>query len=133
MTGTGKKPTVIIADDHAAIHPLLRRILEPELDVLESVFDGRALVEATARLRPDLIIVDIAMPVLDGVAAVNRLRALSLRPAVIFISTDAARESVQRALQAGAYAFVQKMSAAEQLLPAARAALQGAGFVSGAP
>jgi CheY-like chemotaxis protein len=68
-----KRPTVIIGDDHAAIHPLFRRVLEPELEVVESVFDGRALLEATSRLHPDLIIVDVVMPVLDGIEAVSRL------------------------------------------------------------
>lgn len=133
MATDRKRPTVIIADDHAAIHPLLRRILEPELEVLESVFDGRALLDATSRLHPDLIIVDVAMPVLDGIEAVSRLRERSSQAAVVFISTDAAEENVQRVLRTGSVVFVRKASAAEHLLPAARAALKGQGFVSGVP
>ena len=131
MTTDKKRPTVIIADDHAAIHPLLRRILEPELEVLESVFDGRALLDATSRLHPDLIIVDVAMPVLDGIEAVSRLRECSSQAAVVFISTDEAEENIQRVLRTGSVVFVRKASAAEHLLSAARAALKGQGFVSG--
>ncbi len=124
---------MIIADDHGDVHPLLRRILEPELDVVESVFDGQALLDATGRLRPDLIVVDVVMPVLDGIEAVKRLKVLSSAVAVVFISTDAGEENVRRALKTGASAFVRKASAAEHLLPAARAALKGQRFVSDNP
>ena len=117
---------MIIADDRADVHPLLRRILAPELDVVESVFDGQALLEATERLDPDLIVVDIVMPVLDGIEAVKRLKAQSSTVAVVFISTDAGEENVQRVLKTGVLAFVRKASAAEDLLPAARAALKRA-------
>ena len=122
---------MIIADDHADVHPLLHRILEPELDVVESVFDGQALLDATERLCPDLIVVDVVMPVLDGIEAVKRLKASTM--AVVFISTDAGEENVQRVLKTGALAFVRKASAAEDLLPAARAALKGERFVSDSP
>jgi NarL family two-component system response regulator LiaR len=128
---TGRRPTAIIADDHVEVHPLLRRILEPELEVLENVFDGLALVDATLRLHPDLIVVDIVMPTMDGIEAVKRIKAQSSAVAVVFISTDAAEDSVQRALKTGAEAFVRKASAAEHLLPAVRAALLGQTFVSG--
>jgi len=124
---------VIIADDHADVHPLLRRILEPEFDVVENVFDGQALLDAMARLRPDLIVVDVLMPVLDGIEAVRRLKAQSSTMAVVFISTDAAEDNVQRILKTGALAFVRKASAAEDLLPAAHAALKGQRFVSDRP
>lgn len=133
VTTTGRQPTVIIADDHGEVHPLLRRILEPELDVVEDVYDGQALLEAAGRLRPDLIVVDVYMPVLDGIETVKRLKAQSSTVAIVFISTDGGEENVRRALQTGALAFVQKATAAEQLLPAARAALKGQRFVSDSP
>lgn len=120
-----RRPTVIIADDNAAIHPLICRILQREVDVLENVLDGQALIEATDRLRPDLIVVDVYMPVLDGVEALKRIHAhLPDLPAVL-ISTDAGEENIQRARLAGAYGIVKKASAAEDLLPAVRAALSG--------
>jgi NarL family two-component system response regulator LiaR len=125
-----RRPTVIIADDHEDVHPLIRRILEPDLEVVEDVFDGQALLDATSRLHPDLIVVDVVMPVLDGIEAVERLRAQSSTVAVVFISTGAGDESVQRALKTGALAFVRKASATEDLLAAAHAALIGQRFVS---
>jgi DNA-binding NarL/FixJ family response regulator len=129
----GRRPTAIIADDHAALHPLLRRILEPEFEIAESVFDGQALVEATRRLSPDLIVVDVLMPVLDGIEAVKRLKARSSTALVVFISTDTGEQNVQRALETGALGFVRKASAAEHLIPAMRAALKGERYVSDGP
>lgn len=123
MGAIAKRPTVIIADDNAAIHPLISRILRRELEVVENVFDGQALVEATNRLQPDLVVVDVYMPVLDGVEALKRIRAQFPNLPAVLISTDTAEENMQRARLAGLYAIVRKASAAEELLPAARAAL----------
>ena len=131
MTNEGKRPTVIIADDYAPVHPMLRRLLEPEFEVLEDVFDGQALLEATVRLKPDLIVVDIFMPVLGGIEAVQRLKAQSLRVSVVFITADDQQETMQRALNTGALGYVRKASAAEDLLSAAQAVLRGERFVSG--
>lgn len=133
VTTEGRRPTAIIADDHVNVHPLLRRVLEPEFEVVGNVFDGQALLEATGRLNPDLIIVDVLMPVLGGIEAVKRLKAQSSPVSVVFISTDGAEETVQRALKTGALGFVWKASAAEDLLSAAHAALRGQRFVSGNP
>lgn len=134
MTTTeARRPAVIIADDHADVHLLIRRILEPEFDVVGNVFDGQALLDAMRRLRPDLIVVDVLMPVLNGIEAVKRLKAQSSTVPIVFISTDAGEENMQGALKTGALAFVRKASAAEHLLPAARAALRGQRFVSDIP
>ena len=123
MKTGAKRPTVIIADDNAAIHPLISRILRRELDVVENVFDGQALVEATSRLRPDLVVVDVYMPVLDGVEALKRIHARFPDLPAVLISTDAGEENMQRARLAGVHPIVKKASAAEELLLAAKAAL----------
>ena len=133
MTTEERRRTVIIADDYAHVHPMLRRLLEPEFEVVEDVFDGKALLEATVRLKPDLIVVDIFMPILGGIEAVQRLKALSLRVSVVFITADDQQETMQRALNTGALGYVRKASAAEDLLPAAQAVLRGERFVSGNP
>ena len=133
MTTQDRRPTVIIADDYAHVHPVLRRLLEPEFEVVEDVFDGKALLEATMRLKPDLIVVDIFMPILGGIEAVQRLKAQSLRVSVVFITADDQQETMQRALNTGALGYVRKASAAEDLLPAAQSVLRGERFVSGTP
>src|ERR1700722_12234364 len=101
------------------------------MNVVENVFDGQALLDATSRLRPDLIVVDVWMPVLDDIEAVKRLKEQSSTAAGVVISKDGGEENVQRAFKPAALAFVLKASAAEDLLPAARAALDGKTFVSG--
>lgn len=123
METGAKRPTVIIADDNAAIHPLISRILRGELDIVDNVFDGQALVEATKRLRPDLVVVDVYMPLLDGVEALKLIHTQFPDLPAVLISTDTGEENMQRARLAGLYAIVKKASAAEELLPAARAAL----------
>ncbi|MDE3194985.1 MAG: response regulator transcription factor [Acidobacteriota bacterium] len=128
MPANTKRPTVIVADDHAAVHPLISRILARELDVVGNVFDGQELVDATRRLHPDLVVVDVFMPVLDGIEAVKKLLAGSAPPAVVLISTDIGAENIRRARDAGVQAVVHKAAAAEFLLPAARAVLQGQPF-----
>ena len=133
MTRDARRPTVIIADDYPNVHPLLRRLLEPEFEVIDGVFDGRALLEATTRLKPDLIVVDVFMPILGGVEAVHQLKALSSPVSVVFISADDGQRTLQRALNTGALGFVRKASAAEDLLPAAKSVLKGQRFVSGKP
>jgi CheY-like chemotaxis protein len=81
VTKEQRRPTAIIADDHAEVHPLLRRILEPEFDVVENVLDGQSLLQAALFFRPDLIVVDVLMPVMGGIEAVKRLHAqLSSEP-----------------------------------------------------
>ena len=129
-TPTAKRPTAIIADDHLPIHWLLNQILEPKIEIVENVFDGQTLVDSTLRLRPNLIVVDIIMPFLDGIEAVKRIQARYGGAAVVFVSTDAQQDTVERALRTGACAFVHKARAAEDLLPAALAALGGKPFVS---
>lgn len=125
MESKPKRPTVIIADDNAAIHPLISRVLRRDLDVVGNVFDGQALVDATNRLRPDLIVVDVYMPVVDGIEALKRVHARFPDLPVVMISTDAGEENMQRARLAGAHAIIEKAAAAEKLLPAAWAALSG--------
>lgn len=129
MTTEIRRPTAIIADDHAEVHPLLRRILEPEFDVVKNVLDGLSLLEAALYFRPDLVVVDVLMPVMGGIEAVRQLNAKLSTVAVVFISTDTDEQNVERALRIGGRAFVGKASVAEQLLPAARAALSGQRFV----
>ena len=88
------------------------------------------MLDATNRLRPDLIVVDVVMPVLNGIEALAAQSGNRLPLAVVFISTDVGDESVQRALETGALAFVRKAFATEDLLPAAHAALIGQRFIS---
>lgn len=122
---------VVFADDHAGIHPLVRRILEPQFDVVDAVYDGQALVDSAALHAPDVLVVDISMPRLNGLEAVRRLRPQS-RAAVIFLTTHPDRALLEQAIEAGADGYVLKAAAAADLVPAIQAALRGERFVSAA-
>lgn len=131
MKTEGRKLTVIIADDYPDMHLLIRRLLEPEFEVVADVFDGQALMETTLRLKPDLLIVDVFMPILGGIEAVRRLKAQLSDALIVFISAGEEGENIQLAFKSGALAYVQKASAAEDLLPAMQAVLRGQRFISG--
>ncbi len=122
---------VVFVDDHAGIHPLVRRILEPQFQVVDSVFDGQALLNSAARHAPDVLVVDISMPRLNGLEAVRQLRPES-NAVVVFLTTHADSALLEQALEAGAHGYVLKASAASDLIPAIRAALRGERFVSAA-
>ena len=125
-----KRLAVLLADDHAIVVEGLRRVLEPEFRVVGVVADGRALMGAAARLRPDIIVVDVSMPVLNGIEAVRRIRKSDRNAKVIFLSMHPDVVFVSKALQAGGSAYVLKSSAGIEILTAIREALQGRTFVS---
>ncbi len=120
---------ILFADDNAAIHPFIHRILGPEFTIVESVLDGQALVAATLAHNPEVLIVDISMPVMNGIEALHRLA--SARPsAVVMLTTHADAFLAEQALGAGALGYVLKGKAATDLVPAIHAALRGERFIS---
>jgi DNA-binding NarL/FixJ family response regulator len=124
------KPRVILADDHRILAEGLRGLLEPELDVVAVVADGRELVDAARRHRPDVIIADVSMPALNGIEATAQLRGLGIEARVVILSMHRDVAYVRRALEAGAAGYVLKHSAMTELLTAVREALQGRTFVT---
>jgi DNA-binding NarL/FixJ family response regulator len=101
----------------------LRALLEPEFDVVGTVADGRALVAMVEDLKPDVVVSDVALPLLDGVAAVRQFRLTDSKVAVVFVTVLTEPEVRQHALAAGAVVFLSKASAGDELLPAVRAAI----------
>jgi DNA-binding NarL/FixJ family response regulator len=121
---------ILLADDHTLFCNLLHELLEPEYEVVGSVSDGRELLEAAARLRPDLVLVDIGMPTLNGLDAGRRLKQLNPQVKLIYLTMNNNVECVREALEAGASAFVLKNSRSSQLLQTIRNALRGVSFVA---
>lgn len=121
---------VLVADDHAAMANQLRALLEPEFDVVAIVRDGDTLLDAAAELAPDVIVCDIAMPGLDGIAATAEIRRRDPRARIVFVTVHDEPALIQQGLDAGALGYVLKLSAGEDLVPAVRAALRGERFVS---
>ena len=124
---------VLLADDHAATLLSWRALLEPEFEVVESVRDGEALVEACERLRPDAIVSDIAMPRLNGIFAAERILQRYPDARIVFATVHADHAILQRAMSVGALGYVLKVRVGEDLLPALRAALRGETHVSPFP
>ena len=125
-----KRPRVLLADDHALVLDGLRKILEPECEVVGAVEDGRSLLTAAARLKPDIILLDISMPLLNGVEAARRLRAAAPGAKVIFVTMHADATYVAGAFRAGASGYVLKRCASLELLKAINQVLSGREYVT---
>jgi DNA-binding NarL/FixJ family response regulator len=108
----------------------LRSLLTPEFDLVGVVGDGRELIEAAAKLRPDVIVADIGMPHLNGIDALVQLRKRGDRVPVVFLTMHNDVTFARRALEAGASGFVLKHSASTELITALRAALKGKTYLT---
>ena len=118
---------VLIADDQELVRTGFRVILnaEPDLDVVGEARDGREVIEAARRLRPEVVLMDIRMPNLDGIAATRRITAGDDSPRVLILTTFDLDEYVYDALRAGASGFLLKDAAADDLLQAIRVIAAG--------
>jgi len=127
---SGRRPTLLLADDHPMMLRGLWEVLAPVFDVIGTAMDGRVLLEAVARRRPDLVITDISMPGIDGIEATRRLQtaAPGVRVLILSIHTDPAY--VQAAFAAGAWGYLTKTSAPEEIERAVREVLAGRFYVS---
>src|SRR5262249_8793020 len=126
-----KRPRVLLADDHRLLREPFVQLLEPDCDVVGAVTDGRALLEAAPKLRPDVVVLDIAMPLLNGLDAARQLKRLMPAVKVIFLTVSEDPELAAEAFRAGASAFLLKNSAASELLQAITDVVQGRSY--GAP
>jgi DNA-binding NarL/FixJ family response regulator len=125
-----RKPTLLLADDHAIVIDGLRRLLQTDFELLGAVGDGWSLLEAAERLKPDVIVADVSMPSLNGIDAVRRLRKLRIHSKVVFLSMHMDVEIATEALRAGASGYVLKHSATDALNHAIWEVLKGQTFVS---
>lgn len=119
-----------LADDHALVLDGLRRILEPEYDLVAVVQDGHALVSAVETLRPDLTVCDISMPLLNGLDALSRCRQTNSHVKFVFVTGNPDIALATRAFRLGASGYVLKHAATEELLTAIREALQGRTYIT---
>lgn len=118
---------LVLADDHLLMLEGLEALLRRHYEVLARVTDGRALVEAVVRLRPDVVVCDIAMPVLDGLAATERIRALAPATKVVLVTMSDEPALAEEALRAGASGFVLKTQASTRLVATIDSAISGKG------
>jgi DNA-binding NarL/FixJ family response regulator len=116
---------VLVADDHTIVLEGLVSLLKEEFDVVGAVGDGRVLLDAAKKLRPDIIVTDISMPGLSGLEALPRLKAEHVDSKIIVLTMHHDAELAMRAMRAGASGFLLKHSATEELVTAIRQALLG--------
>ena len=121
---------ILLADDHILLCNLLRDVLEPEFEVVGCACDGRELLKAAAALQPDLVIVDIGMPFLNGLDAGRRLKEANPKVKLIYLTMANSVEYAREALRAGACAFVLKNAKMAELLQAIRQTLKGMSYVA---
>jgi DNA-binding NarL/FixJ family response regulator len=125
-----QRPRVLLADDHPAMRVLTATALAGECFIVGSVGDGRELLAEAERLHPDVIVLDVTMPRLDGIEAARQLRR-SQRPArLVFLTVHEDADFARAALDTGGLGYVVKARLAADLLPAIRAALDDRRFVS---
>ena len=124
------KPRILLADDHRMVAEGLKSLLAEEFELAGIVEDGRAMVKAARELRPDVIVADISMPLLNGIDALAQLKQDDPGVRVVFLTMHRNAAYARRALEAGAAGFVLKHSASAELVLAVRAALQGRTFVT---
>ena len=125
-----RRPKLLLADDHEIVLEGLTRLLEPEFEVAGRAGDGRAMVEMAARLKPDVIIADVSMPLLSGIEAVRQLKRKDSRVKVIILTMHSDVELGSEALRVGAAGYVLKHSAAQSLRRAIHEVLRGRVYVS---
>jgi DNA-binding NarL/FixJ family response regulator len=124
------RPRVVLADDHRLLRELLAQVLQPRCDVVAAVGDGRALLAAAADLRPDVAVVDIAMPMLNGLDAARQLKQTMPEIKLVILTVNEDPDVAADAIRAGASSYLLKNSAAAELVQAIDEAMRGRAYIT---
>lgn len=130
MAGPKPLARVLIADDHRLVAETCKNTIEPEFTVVGVVTDGRALLEAAFSLKPDIVLLDIGMPHLNGLDAAEKIKARMPKMKLVFLTMNSRPDIAADAFRRGASAYVLKQSAAEELLTALHKVLRGESYLS---
>ena len=124
------RPRIVVADDHPLILEHVVALLQTTFDVVGTASNGKELVAEALRLHPDVIVTDITMPELDGIAGARQLRAGGCTAKLVFLTVHTRDELLEACLAGGALGYVTKAQMGADLIPAIHAALHGRRFVS---
>lgn len=125
-----RRPRILLADDHVMFSEGLRRILESQFEIVGTVENGRDLLTAAKRLRPDVIVADISMPLLNGIEAARRLQNMPHAPKIVFLTMHEDSTFATAAFRAGASSYILKRSAPAEIITAVREAARGRTYIS---
>lgn len=124
------RPRVLIADDHTLVADLCRKLLETEFEVVGIVNNGRAMVRAAVQFKPDVIIVDIAMPILNGLDASQQVKEILPTVKLVFLTMSCETDLAAEAFRRGASGYLLKTCAASEMVTAVREVLRGKSYMS---
>jgi DNA-binding NarL/FixJ family response regulator len=124
------RPRILIADDHTLVAELCKRLLEIDFDVVGVVADGRALVQAAGKLRPDVVVLDVAMPILNGLDAGQQVKELLPAVKLVYLTMNPDADVAAEAFTRGASGYLLKTCAAAEMVLAVREVLRGKTYVS---
>ncbi len=124
------RPRILLADDHTLLLDAFRALLEPEFEVVGTATDGRMLIEEFSRLKPDIVVVDVGMPLLNGLDAGRQLKSLQRSVKLIYLTMNPEPDLAREALRLGASGYVLKSSAASELKQAIQEALKGRSYIT---
>lgn len=125
-----RKARVLLADDHRLLLEAFEKLLQPDFEVVGTVGDGRALLTAALELKPDVIVLDIAMPKMNGMVAAKKLKKTMPEVKLIFLTVNEDADIASEAMRIGASGYLLKSSAASELFQAIEAALDGGSYVT---
>jgi DNA-binding NarL/FixJ family response regulator len=125
-----KLPRALLADDHTMLVEAFRKLLEPHCEIVGSVSDGRALLELAEKLKPDIIVLDISMPFLNGLEAARQLKMKMPLVKLVFLTMNEDPELAVEAMREGASGYLLKKSAVSELFNAIQAALKGKTYIT---
>src|SRR5580658_10791960 len=126
------RPRILIADDHNLVAELCKKLLEAEFDVIGTASNGRDLVRSARELRPDVIVVDVAMPVLNGLDAGRQVKEMLPAVKLVYLTMNQDVELAAEAFRRGAHAYLLKTCAAAEMVLAVREVLRGKSYMASA-
>jgi DNA-binding NarL/FixJ family response regulator len=127
---TMNRPTILLADDHTMIADAFRVLLEPQYQIVAMVYDGRTLIDKALELKPDVVVVDVGMPLLNGLSAGQQLKQRLRKVKLIYVTMNEDPDLASEALRTGASAYLLKSSAASELLKSVHEVLRGGTYIT---
>jgi DNA-binding NarL/FixJ family response regulator len=128
--GHTARARIVLADDHTLLLEALTKLLEPDFDVVGTCSDGRGLLDVVARLRPDVVVLEVGLPMLNGLDAGARLLSMLPEVKLVFVTTNPDPAVAAEAIRLGASAYLLKTSTSSELVMAIRGAIRGRSYVT---